>query len=79
MSLVDLQELNYGNIICVCELNDCILMTDSFVEEIRKNQSEFVSGVYAPGRYAWIFKNITVLDHPIPAKGHLGLWDFDYL
>ncbi len=25
---IDLNELNYGSIICYCELTDCILMTD---------------------------------------------------
>ena len=77
MSLVDLNELNYGNIICCCELTDCVLMTESFIEEIRENQNEFISGVYAPGRYAWILKDIIALNQPIPAKGHLGIWNLD--
>ena len=51
MSLVDVKELNFGQIICSCE------------------------GVYAPGRYAWIFKDIVALGRPIPAKGHLGIWN----
>ena len=76
MSHVDLNELNYGNIICSCELTDCVEMTESFIEEIRKNQNEFITGVYAAGRYAWILKSITVLEQPIPAKGHLGIWNY---
>ena len=75
MSLVDVKELNFGQIICSCELTDCVLMTESFIEKIRKNQHEFISGVYAPGRYAWIFKDIVALGRPIPAKGHLGIWN----
>ena len=77
MSLVDIEELSYGNIICCCELADCILMTAPFIEEIQKNRNEYVSGIYAPGRYAWILRNIAVLDQPIPAKGHLGIWNLD--
>ena len=77
MSLVDIEELSYGNIICCCELTDCVLMTDSFIEEIMKNRNEYKSGIYAPGRYAWILRNIAVLDQPIPAKGHLGIWNLD--
>ena len=77
MSLVDLNELNYGKIICSCELADCILMTDAFIAEVKKNRNEFISGVYAPGRYAWILKNIIALEQPIPAKGHLGIWNLD--
>ena len=75
MSLVDINKLNYGNIICFCELTDCIEMTCNFIEEIRKNRTECISGVYAPGRYAWILKDIVALDQPIPAKGHLGIWE----
>ena len=77
MSLVDIEELSYGNIICYCELTDCVLMTDSFIEEIMKNRNEYISGIYVPGRYAWILRNIAVLDQPIPAKGHLGIWNLD--
>lgn len=77
MSLVDINKLNYGNIICSCELVDCIEMTDEFIEKIKKNKNEYVSGVYARGRYAWILKNIKVLNEPIKAKGHLGIWNLE--
>ena len=77
MSLVDLNELNYGNIICSCELVDCIEMTEEFIEEIKKNKNEYITGIYEIGRYAWILKNIQVLDKPIKAKGHLGIWSLD--
>ena len=69
MSLVNLNELNYGNIICSCELVDCIEMTDKFIEDIKKNKNEYITGVYAVGRYAWILKDIKVLDKPIKANG----------
>lgn len=77
MSLVNLNELNYGNIICSCELVDSIEMTDKFIEDIKKNKNEYITGVYAVGRYAWILKDIKVLDKPIKAKGHLGIWNFE--
>jgi hypothetical protein len=34
-------------------------------------------GDYTPGRYAWILTNIKPLPAPIPAKGALGLWDWE--
>lgn len=78
MSLVNIDNLNYGNIICSCELVDCIEMTDEFVDKIKKDKkNEYISGVYSKGRYAWILKNIEILDEPIKAKGHLGIWKFD--
>ncbi|MBQ7338600.1 MAG: ASCH domain-containing protein [Clostridia bacterium] len=77
MSLVDTNELNYGNIICSCELVDCVEMTDAFIEEIKRNKNEYISGLYEVGRYAWILKNVEILDQPIKAKGRLGIWSFD--
>ena len=77
MSLVNLNELNCGNIICSCELVDCIEMTDKFIEDIKKDKNEYITGVYAVGRYAWILKDINILDKPIKAKGHLGIWNFE--
>ncbi len=77
MNLVDINCLNYGNIICSCELVDCIEMTDEFIEKIKKNKNEYITGVYAVGRYAWILKNIKILDKPIKAKGHLGIWNLE--
>lgn len=78
MSLVDINNLNYGNIICSCELVDCIEMTSKFVNDIKNNQkNEYITGIYSKGRYAWILKNIEVLDNPIKVKGHLGIWNLE--
>ena len=77
MLLVDMDKLNYGNIICSCELVDCIEMTDEFIQEIKKNKTEYISGEYEEGRYAWILEDIRILDEPIRAKGHLGIWNYE--
>ena len=78
MSLVDTYNLNYGNIICSCELLDCIEMTDEFVDKIKNTRkNEYITGVYSKGRYAWILDNIEILEEPIKAKGHLGIWNLD--
>ena len=77
MSLVDINNLNYGNIICMCDLVDCVEMTDEFINDIKRNKkNEYLTGIYSNGRYAWIFKNIEILDKPIKAKGHLGIWNY---
>ena len=77
MSLVDINNLNYGNIICMCDLVDCVEMTDEFINDIKRNKkNEYLTGVYSNGRYAWIFNNIEILDNPIKAKGHLGIWNY---
>lgn len=77
MSLVNVNNLNYGHIICSCDLVDCIEMTDEFIEKVKKNSDEYVSGIYAKGRYAWILKNVDIIKKPIEAKGHLGIWNFE--
>ena len=76
MNLVDINNLNYGHIVCSCELIDCVKMTDEFIEKVKLNNEEYISGIYARDRYAWILKNIEILDKPIKAKGHLGIWNF---
>lgn len=77
MNLVDINNLNYGYIVCSWELIDCVKMTDEFIEKVKLNNEEYISGIYARDRYAWILKNIQILDKPIKAKGHLGIWNFD--
>ena len=77
MSIVGDIPFNYGNIICKCVLEDCILMTNEFVEDMRKNNyQEYVCGMYKEGRYAWILKDIQPLKEPIKAKGKLNVWEF---
>ena len=76
MNLVDINNLNYGHIVCSCELIDCVKMTDEFIEKVKLNNEEYISEIYARDRYAWILKNIEILDKPIKAKGHLGIWNF---
>lgn len=77
MFLVDINELSYGNIICSCTLVDCLPMTEELINKVKENKNEYLSGIYALGRYAWILKDIEVLLKPISAKGKLGIWNFE--
>ena len=74
MEILDNDELNYGNIICKCNLIDCIYMTKEFVEDIKKDYQEYICGEYSEGRYAWVLDNIEIVDK-IPVKGKLGIWN----
>ena len=38
---------------------------------------ELLYGNYGPGRFAWTLENVKAFDVPIPAKGALGLWEWD--
>ncbi len=75
MNLLQDIPLNYGCIICKCTLVDCIYMTNDYVNNTKRNRQEYICGEYKEGRYAWILKDIEVLKNPIPAKGHLGIWN----
>ncbi|MBQ6415167.1 MAG: ASCH domain-containing protein [Butyrivibrio sp.] len=79
MKLAGNGAMDFGKIICSCNLVDCVKMTDDYVENMKNNNhNEFVAGVYSAGRYAWIFEDIKALDEPFEMKGHLGLWNFEF-
>lgn len=76
MSLVDNIPLNFGYIICKCNLVDCVYMTKEYVEEMKRNNyQEYICGKYEEGRYAWILENIESIK-PIKAKGQLNIWNY---
>lgn len=77
MSLIENKNMNFGNIICKCDLVDCIYMTKEYVIEMKDhNYQEYICGEYEEGRYAWVLDNITPLEIPIKAKGQLGIWNY---
>lgn len=75
----------FGCIIAKCNLVDCIEIIENrpgLAEAILANgmkvrDKEFWFGDYTPGRFAWILEDIEGLLELIPAKGQLGLWEFD--
>lgn len=76
-SLIKDFSFNYGNIICECELVDCIYMTDEYIKNIKEtNHLEYICGEYKIGRYAWILKDIKPLKELIKAKGKLNIWEY---
>lgn len=77
MGLLDNNNLNYGNIICKCNLVDCIYMDEEFINNIKKDKQEYLCGIYELGRYAWILDDIQILNIPIKIKGHLGIWNYE--
>ncbi len=69
------EELNYGYIICSCDLVDCIYMDEEYIDQMKKSK-EYLMGVYEVGRYAWVLENIKPLDKKIRAKGKLNIWEY---
>lgn len=74
-----------GAVIATCNLVDCIKIF--YVEKdwakLRNvngalvTGNEFLFGDYTPGRFAWILKDVRPLPEPVPAKGQLGLWNWE--
>ena len=76
LDLIKNMDMNYGNIICKCNLVDCIYMDEGFLNYINQNQIEYNLGEYKLGRYAWIIEDVEPI-YPMPAKGRLNIWNFD--
>jgi hypothetical protein len=70
-----------GVIIAVCDVVECGRITDDGVlfanGRYYPETPEHEFGDYTPGRYAWLLSNTRALPEPIPAKGALGLWEYD--
>lgn len=76
MNLCENMEFSCGNLICKCNLIDCIYMDEEFIKKIDKDKTEFICGRYEIGRYAWILTEVEFIDK-IPVKGQLGLWNYN--
>lgn len=60
----------FGSIICLAHLADCIQMT----EHNLPGEPERSFGLYEPGRWMWVFDEVRQLEKPIPAVGRQRLW-----
>lgn len=77
MSLIDNKDMHFGNIICKCNLVDCIYMTKEYIEYMKNNNyQEYICGDYSEGRYAWILEDIEIIE-PIKTKGQLNIWTYN--
>jgi activating signal cointegrator 1 len=70
-----LAELPLGMIVATCQIVGCA-STDgpSFRMPAGKDR---ILGNFAPGRYAIYLEDITRVEPPVPARGMLGLWEWD--
>ena len=68
-------DLPFGSAIAICDLTDCIEMTDKWIQTI--SQTERECGDWQVGRYAWQLDKIEILDNPIAVKGKQGLWNVE--
>lgn len=72
-------DLPLGAIIAVCELVE-IIPTEKFIRSDWPHlifANELIFGNFEKGRYAWLIKDVRILEKPIEFTGRLGLWDLD--
>lgn len=83
-----LRPLPLGAIVAVCELRDCRIIgvelngiptiaADDMLTRTPIMGNERAFGDYSAGRFAWLLANVRALPEPIPAKGALGLWEYE--
>jgi phage N-6-adenine-methyltransferase len=63
----------HGCAIAVCDLVDCIEMTQSFIEQ--QSTTEILCGDWQVGRYAWKLENIQPITEPLAVRGKQGLFN----
>lgn len=75
-------QLPRGVIIAVVELVDVVTIIGNWQYEahgfkVIPDEPERSFGNYSGGRWAWLLRNVRRLREPIPARGSLGLWEYD--
>jgi hypothetical protein len=71
----DPRDLPRGCVLAVARYTRCIPSEGGDVAALPEQERAF--GVYGPGRWGWVFGAVRPLRQPIPARGALGLWEWD--
>jgi hypothetical protein len=65
-----------GVVLGICYLTDCMPVEKAWVHH-RMTPAEAAFGDYSPGRFAWLLEDMKPFVKPVPAKGALGLWEWE--
>lgn len=71
--ITDPGQLPVGAVIAVCTL----VRLQRIKPQELPEEPERSFGDYRPGRYAWILRDVKPVTPPVPARGALGLWEFE--
>jgi activating signal cointegrator 1 len=65
-----------GAIVAVVSLDRCTEMTGAGIARLEHlHPREHAFGFYAPGRHAWVLRDLRPMAVPVECKGALKLWD----
>lgn len=73
-------ELPRGVIIGRINIVKCVLMTESVLSNKTDwlvSDFERICGDWSRGRFAFVGESPQLIDPPLPAKGQLGIWEYD--
>ena len=66
-----------GHVIAIVTLIACRHIGWDGLNPMTLTEEERAFGNYQSGRYAWVLDNVRILAAPVPARGALGLWEWD--
>lgn len=66
------RELPFGAVLAVCDLIDCLKVTEENVTSF--SMFESIAGDLSIGRYVWVLDRVKPLREPIRCRGAQGLW-----
>lgn len=72
-----IKALPRGFVIATARLVNCIEvdLIERFVQPFTDQERAF--GNYEPNRFGWLLDEVKPLEQPVPAKGALGLWEWN--
>ncbi len=78
VNVVRMGYLPLGEVVAVCHFLQAI-RTDSMeaLDYLAHHPAERLFGDWSPGRWAWELEVIEKLQHPVPARGRQGLWEWE--
>lgn len=78
---VTLGDLPCGVVVATAVLTHCVHVDRDTRNRIGQSgkypEDEVLFGDYTPGRFAWVLSDIRPLAEPVPARGSLGLWEWE--
>lgn len=68
--------LPLGAVIATATLDRCTEMTAESIAELKASQpEEHAFGLYEPGRFAWVLRDVEPLPAAVPFRGRQGIFD----
>ncbi len=72
-----IEDFPLGCVVAIVDLKGVVpILADAPTWQLLSDE-ERAFGDFSAGRFAWILNDVKKLERPIPAKGAMGLWEWD--